>query len=88
MTLEELGSKLAKPQETRRIAEAEIAALDARQERAPELEAARDALMAVYAGMVPEALDELSGEECSRIYQMLQLEVRPDPEGCEVSGAL
>ena len=37
--------------------------------------------------MVPEALDGLSGEERSKVYQMLQLEVRPDPEGYEVSGA-
>jgi hypothetical protein len=27
-------------------------------------------------------------EECSRVYQMLELEVRPSPEGYEVSGAL
>jgi hypothetical protein len=36
---------------------------------------------------VPEALDGLSGEERMRVYEMLQLEVRPDPEGYEVSGA-
>jgi hypothetical protein len=61
-------------------------ALDAREERAKELEADRDALVASYAEMVPEALDELSGEERSRVYQILQLEVTPDPEGYEVSG--
>ena len=48
----------------------------------------RDALLAAYMEMVPDALDGLSGEERSRVYQMLQLEVRPDPEGYEVSGAL
>jgi hypothetical protein len=62
-------------------------AMDAREERAKELEADRDALVASYAEMVPEALDELSGEERSRVYQILQLEVTPDPEGYEVSGA-
>jgi hypothetical protein len=62
-------------------------AMDAREERAKELEADRDALVASYAEMVPEALDELSGEERSRVYQILQLEVAPDPEGYEVSGA-
>ena len=51
-------------------------------------EADRDALVASYAEVVPEALDELPGEERSRVYRMLQLEVRPDPEGYEVSGAL
>jgi hypothetical protein len=88
MTLEELGSKLAKVEETRRVAEAELAALDAREERVQELEADRDALLASYAEMVPETLDQLSGEERSRVYRMLQLEVKPDPEGYEVSGAL
>jgi hypothetical protein len=33
MTLEELGSKLSKLEETRRMAEAELAALEAREER-------------------------------------------------------
>jgi hypothetical protein len=88
MTLEELGSKLAKLEETRRTAEAELAALETREERVRELEADRDALLASYAEMVPEALEGLSGEERTRVYRMLQLEVRPDPEGYEVSGVL
>ena len=88
MTLEELGFKLAKLEETRTIAEVEVAALDVRERPAQELEADRDSLLAFYAEMVPEALDGLSGEERSKVYQMLQLEVRPDPEGYEVSGAL
>jgi|SRR5919107_3282901 hypothetical protein len=88
MTLEELGSKLAKLDETRRIAAAEFATLDAREQRAKELQADRDILLDSYADMVPEALDDLSGEGRSRVYEMLQLEVRPDPEGYEVSGAL
>ena len=88
MTLEELASKLAKLEETRRFAVAELATLDAREQRAKELEADRDTLLDSYAEMVPEALDGLSGEERSRVYEMLQLEVRPDPEGYEVSGAL
>ena len=44
-------------------------AMDTREERAKELEADRDALVASYAEMVSEALDELSGEERSRVYQ-------------------
>jgi hypothetical protein len=43
--------------------------------------------VASYAETVPEALDGLSGEERSRVYEMLRLEVTPDPEGYEVSGA-
>jgi site-specific DNA recombinase len=88
MTLEELGSKLAQLEETRRVAEAELVALDARKERVRELEDDRDALLASYAEVVPEALDGLSGEERMRVYEMLQLEVRPDLEVYEVSGAL
>jgi hypothetical protein len=88
MTLEELASKLARLEEIRRIAEAELAALDAREERVRELEADRDALLAAYTETVPEALDGLSGEERIRVYEILQLEVKPDPEGYEVSGAL
>ena len=53
-----------------------------------ELEADRDPLLASYAEVVPEALGNLTGEERMRVYEMLQLEVRPDPEGYEVSGAL
>jgi hypothetical protein len=88
MTLEELASKLAKLQETRRVAEVELKALRSREERTRELEADRDALLAAYAEVVPEALDALSSEERIRVYRMLQVEVRPDPEGYEVSGAL
>jgi hypothetical protein len=38
--------------------------------------------------VVPEALDRLSGEELMRVYEMLQLEVKPELEGYEVSEAL
>jgi hypothetical protein len=59
---------------------------DAREERVCELEADRDALVAPYAEVVREALYELSGEERARVYEMLRLEVRPDPVGYELSG--
>src|SRR3712207_4590799 len=88
MTLEELASKLARLEETRRVAEAELKALEAREERLRELETDRDALIASYAETVPEALDRLSAEERTRVYRMLRLEVRPDLEGYEVSGVL
>ena len=88
MTLEELASKLARLEETRRVAEAELKALEAREERLRELETDRDALIASYAERVPEALDRLSAEERTRVYRMLRLEVRPDLEGYEVSGTL
>ena len=40
------------------------------------------------AEMVPEALDDLTGEEKNRVYRMLCLEVAPRPEGYDVSGVL
>ena len=61
--------------------------LDASEERVRELKTDRDALLAPYAEAVPGALDRLTGEERMRVYEMLQLEVRPDTEGYEVSGA-
>jgi hypothetical protein len=81
-------ARYAKLEETRRTAEVELAALEAREERVRKLEADREALIASYAEVVPEALDSLSGEERTRVYGMLQLEVRPDPEGYEVSRVL
>jgi len=88
MTLEELSSKLARVEETRRVAVAKLEALRTREERVRELEADRDALAASYLESVPGALDGLSGEERRTIYEMLQLEVTPDPNGYEVSGML
>ena len=66
MTLEELGFNLAKLEETRTIAEVEVAALDVRERPAQVLEADRDSLLAFYAEMVPEALDGLSGRPVRR----------------------
>ena len=88
MTFEELGSKLKGLDETRRLAEVEIASLQARDKRAEELEKDRDVLLKSWAGAVPEALDELTGQEKNKIYRMLRLEVTPTSEGFAVTGAL
>src|SRR5215210_7264568 len=89
MTLAELGSKLEELESTRRMAEAEIAALAAQEERVEELERDRDALLEFYAGAVPAALDPLDGEERNRIYRMLSLEITPRPDGIlDVRGIL
>ncbi|MGH3145710.1 MAG: zinc ribbon domain-containing protein, partial [Rubrobacter sp.] len=89
MTLAELGSKLEELESTRRMAEAEIAALAAQEERVEELERDRDALLESYAGAVPEALDRLEGEERNRVYRMLRLEITPRPNGTlDVRGIL
>jgi hypothetical protein len=88
MTLEELGSRLKGLDETRRLAEVELAGLQARENRAEELERDRDALLRSWAGAVPEALDELTGQERNNVYRMLRLEVTPTTEGFAVTGAL
>jgi site-specific DNA recombinase len=88
MSLEELGSKLRELDNTRRIAEQELAALKDHRRRVQDLEQDRDALLESMAEMVPEALDSLTGEEKSRVYRMLRLEVTPTAEGYDVSGAI
>jgi hypothetical protein len=80
MTLAELGSKMEELEGTRRMAEAELAALAAREERAEELERDRDALLEIYAGAIPEALDRLDGEERNTVYRMLRLEITPQED--------
>ncbi len=87
MTLTELGTKLRELETTRRVAQAELEHLLAHKERVEELEQDRDFLLESYAEMVPDALDDLSGEERNRLYGMLRLEVMPASEGLEVSGA-
>ena len=37
--------------------------------------------------MVPDALDDLDGEEKNRLYQTLRFKVTPSEEGYEVNGA-
>jgi site-specific DNA recombinase len=88
MSLEELGFKLKELDNTRRIAEQELAALKDHRRRVQDLEQDRDALLESMAEMVPEALDSLTGEEKSRVYRMLRLEVTPTAEGYDVSGAI
>ncbi len=88
MTLEELGSKLKGLEETRKLAQAELVALETREKRVRELEKDRDALLESWAGAVPEALDGLTGQERNKVYRMLRLEVMPTTEGFRVTGAL
>jgi flagellar motility protein MotE (MotC chaperone) len=88
MTLEELASRLKGLEETRRVATAELRALEAHEERVSELERDRDALLGSWVSMAPEALDQLTGEERNKVYRMLRLEVIPTGEGFAVSGAI
>ena len=86
--MEELGSKLADLDRTRRVAERELAALEDHTRRVRDLEADRDDLLESLAERVPEALDSLTGEEKCRVYRMLRLEVTPTTDGYDVLGAI
>lgn len=81
ITFEELGAKLGETDEARRTAERELAEVEGWRERIEQLERDRDALIEHYAGMVPEALDDLTGEERHQIYRMLRLVVYIHPDG-------
>ena len=88
ITFDELRSKLAEAERTSERVQAELEALNRRQQTIEELERDRDAVMESYAGMVPEELDDLASEERHQIYKMLRLRVTVGPDmPPEVSGA-
>ena len=85
---EELRAKLATLEDTRETAERELHALKGRSELFENLEREKDAVIENYAGLVPEALEELSPRERHQIYRMLHLRVVAHPDDMlEVSGA-
>jgi site-specific DNA recombinase len=89
ITLDELRAKLAVLEEDREFARRELEALEGRRARLLELERDKDELLAHYASMVPEALDDLAPEERHRVYKLLKLRVGLQPDGIlEVSGVL
>jgi chromosome segregation ATPase len=88
ITLDELRTKLAALEEARTVARGELAALKERRERIEHLEQDANAPLEHYAGMVPEALDELTSEERHRVYRMMRLNVVMYADGLvEVTGA-
>lgn len=89
ITFSELGTKLRELDETREIAEGELERLRGRRKALADLECDRDAIMESYAGMVPEALAELSVEEHHQLYKMLRLRVHVGPDGdLDIRGAI
>ena len=89
LTFEELGAKLRETNEARRTAERELAEVEGRRDRIEQLERDRDALLEHYADMVPEALEDLTGEERHQVYRMLRLTVYLHPDGdLEAEGVL
>jgi hypothetical protein len=67
----------------------ELENLQLRRARLEDLERDRETLLREYAGMVPEELDELTGEERHQVYRMLRLQVFVYPNGdLDVRGML
>ena len=89
MRKDELRAKLAAVAEARDTAERELRALEERKVRLRDLERDKDALLAEYAGIVPEALDNLTPEERHAVYGKLRLGVVVQRDGSfEVTGVL
>jgi site-specific DNA recombinase len=89
ITFEELGAKLRELAADRTTAERELEDLNLRRSRLEDLERDKATLLKEYAGMVPAALDELTGEERHQIYRMLRLQVFVSPDGdLDVRGVL
>jgi hypothetical protein len=87
ITIDELRSKLAGLEETRKTAQRELEALQYHQEHIAEREADRDALLESYAEIAPDALDSLTAEQRQRFYALLRLEIPLAPDGSfEVRG--
>jgi site-specific DNA recombinase len=86
---DELAEELAALDETRATAERELETLQGRRKVIEKLERDRDALLEYYAGMMPEALGKLTGEERRQVYGMLRLRVKVSSDGSmEATGIL
>ncbi len=88
MTLEELRSRLEGLDESGRGAKAKIATLERSKDRAEELRRDKEAALASLSEIVPDELDDLTGEERNTVYRMLRLQVTPTTGGYDVSGVL
>jgi DNA repair ATPase RecN len=88
MTLEELAARLEELEVTRKVLEAELASLERSQQKAKELDNDRDAVVASLAASIPDALDNLTGEEINTVYRKLRLRLIPSDEGYDATGVL
>ena len=79
ITFDELGAKLRELEADRATTKRELEDLSARRSRLDDLERDKEILLKDYAGMVPDALDELTGEARHQIYGMLRLQMFISP---------
>ena len=89
ITFDELGAKLRELEGQRTTAEEELDSLQLSRARLEDLKRDKEILLKEYAGLVPEELDELTGEERHQVYRMLRIQVFVFPNGdLEVRGVL
>ncbi|HZY66416.1 MAG TPA: hypothetical protein VFE21_11125, partial [Rubrobacteraceae bacterium] len=89
ISFEELRTRLLELEETRAVAERELAAVRGQREEIAQLERDADALMEHYAGRIPEDLDSLTPEQRRHVYAMLRLRVAVDRHGdMEITGVV
>jgi site-specific DNA recombinase len=88
ITHDELRTKLAGLEETRKTAQRELEGLRSRREKFEALEQDTEAILETYAQMAPEALDSLTPDQRHNFYRMLRVRVLVQPGGrTEVRGA-
>jgi site-specific DNA recombinase len=89
MTLEELAARLEELEDTRKVLEAELTSLERSQQKAEELGKDRGAVVvASLAAAIPDALDNLTGEEINTVYRKLRLRLIPSEDGYDATGVL
>jgi DNA repair ATPase RecN len=88
MTMEELARRLEELEDTRTMVEAELASLERSRQKAKELERDRGSVMASLAASIPEALDNLTGDEINTVYRKLRLQLIPSEDGYDATGVL
>lgn len=71
---------------TRASGRTRVDALTGRMERAEQLERDAEALLEQTAGVTPEDLEALTGDQRNEIYRMLHLEITPSCEGYAIRG--
>ncbi len=75
ITLVELRAKLASLEESRKIAQRDLAALRDQGERIEAMDRDKEAVLTHYAALSPMMLDGLDPEERHRLYHKLKLKV-------------
>ncbi len=89
LTFDELRTNLARLDETRKAANRELNNLEHRRERIGQLEEDKSRLLEDFAGIMPEAVEKVTGETRQRIYNLLRLKVTVGVgEDVEVRGAI